>query len=76
MNIAEQYARLEQFATYKQGWDGYNGKPIHPLAIHWARVVLFRLGPGWQPVPVSDGSVQLEWHAEGVDMEMVIEASK
>jgi len=76
MNAAEQVRLLDQFATYKQGWDSYNGAPISPVAIQWAKVVLARLGHGWQPVPCSDGSVQLEWHADGVDMEMVIEEHK
>lgn len=72
MNTVEQIKRLDEFATYKENWNSYGGKPIDPLAIFWAKAVLSRLGDGWTPVPCSDGSVQLEWHNAGVDMEMVI----
>ena len=72
MDIAEQVRQLDAMAALKENWDSYGGKPISPVAIEWAKAVLYRLGPGWIPVPCSDGGVQLEWHAEGVDMEMTI----
>lgn len=72
MTFAKAVETLNRFADLKPGWDSYSGKPISPVAIDWAKAALFRLGDGWVPVPTSDGGVQLEFHHDGVDMELMI----
>ena len=76
MTFAQAHSRLEEFYQLKEGWDSYSGKPISHRAIDWAKVLLGRLGPGWTPVPCSDGSVQLEFHEQGVDIEIVVSQSQ
>lgn len=76
MTFVRAMERLEEFKALKQGWDSYGGKPISPVSIDWAKVLLGRLGPGWTPVPLSDGGVQLEFHEQGVDIEIVIDESE
>ena len=73
MNLAEANERLETFFTFKAGWDSYSGKPISQKAIVCAKAMLFRLGDGWQPVPCSDGGVQLEGPHLGCYVEIYID---
>lgn len=64
--------RLYGFAALPSDWDSYGASPIQPLPIRLATALLSALGPmthglSAQPVPTSDGGVQLEWHgANGV----------
>jgi hypothetical protein len=60
MNHLEAMQRLEELAALKPNWDSYGAEAINPLAIQCAKAMLWRLGPGWIPVPTSDGGVQLE----------------
>ena len=75
MTSVQAYERLTSFADLKEGWDSYSGKPISPEAIDWAKILLVRLGPGWIPIPCSDGGVQLEFHEQGIDIEIGIQKS-
>jgi hypothetical protein len=72
MNVQQAYSRLGGFRSLAQGWDSYSGKPISPKAIDKAYELLGLLRDGWTPVPCSDGSVQLESHENGVDIEIRI----
>lgn len=63
---------LESFRVLKRGWDSYDGSAISPKAIEAAKDLVRKLGSGWTPVPGSDGSVQLERHADGLDIEIYI----
>lgn len=58
------------------GWDGYAGIPPSRRAVEKAKEIVGHL-PGymWQAVPGCDGSVQLEVHADGYDIEINIEAA-
>lgn len=56
--------RLKHFATMLHGWDGTGSTPPSPLAIAAARHMT--------PVPGGDGSIQLEMHAGGMDIEIEI----
>lgn len=60
MTHSEAVQKLDSFKDLKENWDSYGGRPISPKAIDCAKAMLFRLGPGWQPVPMSDGGVLLE----------------
>jgi hypothetical protein len=63
---ARSLAKLRQL---KPGWDSYGGKAPTREALHVAETVAL-----WAPqvVPMSHGGVQLEWHVNGVDLEIEI----
>lgn len=68
--------RLSELLRLPQGWDGYRGAPTAPQVADRVRASLARCqrGDGVSPaiVPGSDGDVQLEWHAGGIDLEIAI----
>ena len=63
----ERFARL---AELKGNWDSYGGLPIDAAAMERAKAWLRNAAV----VPCSDGGVQLEWHSEGCDVEIVFRA--
>lgn len=70
--------RLEKLRTLKFGWDSYSAKPIAPESIEHAKALLQELcdltpdleSP--QIIPTSFGTISLEWHIHGVDVEVVV----
>lgn len=62
---------MENFA---EDWDSYGARKIDPRAIERAILLLDSLPGNWQPVPCSDGGVQLEMHEGGFDIEITISA--
>lgn len=63
--------KLESFTRLQEGWDTYGAAPIAALPIALARLLI-------EPphlVPTSKGGVQLEWHAQGFDIEIEIHPS-
>lgn len=71
--------RLAELLCLPQGWDGYRGMPTAPQVADRVRASLARCqrADGVSPaiVPGSDGDVQLEWHAGGIDLEIAIDQS-
>jgi len=67
-------ASLRQMAHLEKGWDSYGARPIDQRAIDRAVLMLDSLQGNWQAVPCSDGSVQLELHEGGFDIEITISA--
>lgn len=61
--------KLAHLRSLKPGWDSYGGKPISTESLSVADYILTTPG---QPVPCSDGGVQIEWHVGGVDVEICI----
>lgn len=62
----------------KDNWDSYGAKPLDKAVIERAREVWGRAmcyGERWQAVPGSDGSIQLELHEDGWDIEIHISKS-
>lgn len=55
-------------------WDSYGAQPIDPRVIECAEEWVRWLGGSrhWQIVPCSDGSIHLERHADGFDLEFSI----
>lgn len=68
---------FNELTSLPRGWDGYGGKPLSFDCAQFAAAVVERLfissldAP--QLVPVSDGSVRLEWHQNQYDIEIDIE---
>lgn len=66
--------RVAELLDLPDNWDSYGGRPIDRAAV--ARALQF-LGKVMQPatppptiIPTSHGSVELEWHTRGVDLEV------
>lgn len=58
--------KLEELRKLHPNWDGYDGMPPSEEALNAAKNFMDSLFI----VPAPDGSVQLEWHAEGIDLEI------
>ena len=71
--------KIQELTQLPIGWDGYRGQPVHEDNAYEARKILtaFMLSsrklPDPSVVPGSDGSIQLEWHTEGVSIELKID---
>ena len=68
--------QLLEISNLPAGWDSYSAKPIDRAAIYEARSLLDVLpGGDWTAVPMADGSVQLERHRDGFDIEIHVSAA-
>ena len=60
----------------QEGWNSYSAKPIrHGNAVRAVEVLFELLGSRTPPpivVPTVRGGIQLEWHTNGVDIEVYI----
>ena len=67
---------LGQLLTLPRDWDSYGGRAVDP-ACAWAawQLLLLLMGedsPVPSLVPTSRGGVQIEWHAQGIDLEIEV----
>jgi hypothetical protein len=74
MRRAQALVSLRGFLSMPANWDSYGAARIDPLTVARAVLLLDSLAGGWQPVPLSDGGVQLELHEGGFDIEITIRA--
>lgn len=67
-------SRLGELTGLPAGWDGYQGKPVSfgnaEFAANLIKSICFDNIPAPQLVPGSDGTLQLEWHLNGYDIEI------
>lgn len=72
--IHELRERFNELTSLPRGWDGYNGKPVSFSCAQFAANLIERLCvenvPAPQLVPGADGTLQLEWHLNGFDVEV------
>ena len=77
--IEKMDARLEQFCTLKQGWDGNNAQPVHPAVISNMRAVLRQCEEkdikSWLIFPDADGNLYLDFKSEEIDAGIVLAES-
>jgi hypothetical protein len=68
-------SRLRNILRLPAGWDTYSARPPEKEAAERAIDFLFRhhrfAGATPSIVPLTDGGVQLEWHRDGIDVEVV-----
>jgi hypothetical protein len=71
-------ADLRSLGKLSPNWDGYGAPAIAPAVIAAARSFLARLPEGLAPrprvVPMSNGMLQLEWHAGPRSLELEFES--
>ena len=65
---------LQRFLTFQERWDSYQARRIDPHVIDTVRQLIRRYmrrdTPEAQLVPTNRGGVQLEWHTQGIDLEI------
>jgi hypothetical protein len=63
--------------TLPQNWDSYGAGPIDPKVVQEAmnlmNGILWPTSPAPCVVPLSSGGLQLEWHRQGIDLEVVFD---
>lgn len=68
--------RLVELLQLPERWDSYEARRIQGKAVSSALYLLESSAGHHTPmpsiVPTADGGIQLEWHALGVDMELVV----
>lgn len=66
--------RLNKLTSLAAGWDGYQGRPVSLRCAMFAANLIERLFvddvPPPQLVPGADGTLQMEWHRNGFDVEI------
>lgn len=69
-------ARMERLVSLPECWDGYEGRPVRVdtgiFAIQLLIETLDPSSPHPQIVPLSYGGVQIEWHEQGMDLEIEV----
>ncbi len=77
--IREVVSELNRALALPRNWDSYRGRCASPTAakaaLSWLIDVLQPALPCPSVVPGSDGSVQLEWHLRGIDLEILFHPS-
>lgn len=72
--FAELNEQLRLLKALPEGWDGYCGLPVSEQVAVFTRQMLERIYFDGLPhpslVPGSDGSLQVEWHQNGLDIEL------
>jgi hypothetical protein len=69
---------INKLGRLQENWDSYGAKRIDPRCIEAAnsllRAVLDSATPKPAVVPTNCGGIQLEWHRDGIDLEIGIES--
>jgi len=75
--LSETDGALEKLLTLEPGWDSYRARRIDRGAAEFARLILRAVAgpqtPAPSVVPTPSGSVQLEWHVGGIDLEIEVD---
>jgi hypothetical protein len=68
--------RLNDLTSLPTGWDGYESRPVSFTCAQFAAALLEQIYVDGVPVPSlipgSDGAIQIEWHRNGFDLEILI----
>jgi len=71
-------ADIHSLSELAPNWDGYGAPAIDPAVIEAAEAFIARLPQGLAPpprvVPMSNGTLQLEWHAGPKSLELEFES--
>lgn len=72
-------SQLDELGRLPPGWDSYAAKVItassRSTALDVLRQIATRKTPKPAIVPTSDGSIQVEWHTRGIDLEVRVLSS-
>lgn len=69
--------RMRELVMLPVCWDGHDGQPVDigiaAFAVQFLLQTLEPDSPVPQVVPLSYGGIQLEWHEQGIDLEIEVE---
>lgn len=69
-------ARFDEITSLPLGWNGYRSKPVSFTNARFAADLIERIYadgvPAPEIVPGTDGTLQVEWHINGYDVELDI----
>jgi hypothetical protein len=63
---------LVRIEKLEANWDSYGAKPIDQECLEHAHWLMSHMPNWWTAVPCADGSIQLERHSGGIDLELHI----
>ena len=70
--------KLNELVELPENWDGHNGAQIERDIAGFALSLLLQTlksdAPSPQIVPLNNGGLQMEWHQNGIDLEVEVEA--
>lgn len=70
--------RLEELIRLEPGWDGYDGQPVSlanaTFALRVLEATCNELVEAPQIVPGANGEIQMEWHTDQGDVEILVRA--
>ena len=73
---AQTAERLRRLMELPPGWDSYGASPVDGSIVGYTQQILSRVmdeaTPLPQIVPTSTGGIQLEWHQQGIDLEVEV----
>lgn len=71
--------KLAQLLSLGANWDSYGARPVEPqlplAVLRLLASVMRNSSPPPDVVPTSRGTIQLEWHRDGVDLEIDVRSS-
>ena len=74
--MSELQKDFDDLSQLPRGWDGYDGRPVSFNCALFAANLIERLYvegvPAPQIVPGSDGTIQIEWHENQFDVEILV----
>lgn len=69
--------RLKEISLLREGWDGFGAGPIRrdviTFAFHILGQIMLPNTPAPHVTPMSHGGLMLEWHENGIELEIEIE---
>ncbi len=75
--LDDTFERVNRLTTLQEDWDGYGASRVSGnAAINAIRFLVKIAYPKLAPpevVPVADGGLQVEWHRDGLDFEVMFE---
>jgi hypothetical protein len=67
-----------ELGNLQENWDSYGGRPIDPQCAQVAVKLLLSIMDEDTPrpavVPTNRGGIQLEWHCNGIDLEVAVQS--
>jgi hypothetical protein len=77
--VEEVQSALDSLRALAPNWDGYGAPPIDPAVIDAAKMFVANLPDKQSPrprvVPMSNGTLQLEWHHGSKSLELEFESA-
>jgi hypothetical protein len=71
------FQTVEKLKELPRGWDSYDGVPMREdvaTKVYELGLALIPKETSFHVIPLSDGGAQIEWHRDGIDVEIYVGA--